>query len=97
MITTDVGTLLSKWAEARNTAAILDKKIAHYRRIMDDYMVKNNLDKYENDLYRVKKSTQQRNVMTKNKVPKEVWDEYSVPQQVLVLTLTEKISKKNRK
>lgn len=92
----DVDTLLEKWADARNNIAALEKKVDNYKKIMKQYFLKNNIQKYENDFFKVKQSTQTRSFITKKNVPNEVWEQYSKPQQIEFLSLLEKKSTRNK-
>lgn len=86
-------TILSKWAKTRSQRDELDKKIIKYRKLVDNYLKKNNLAKYENEDYIVKKMQQNRTFMYKKDVPLDVWKTYSVPKVIDTVLLTEKKKK----
>lgn len=88
----DVDALLDKWADARNTISVLEKRVENYKKVMKQYLARNNLTKYENDFFIVRQGTQNRSFVTKKNVPEDVWDMYAKPQKIDFLTLTEKKS-----
>jgi len=89
----DIDQLLEKWADARNTAAALEKKMDNYKKIMKQYLIRNNITKYENDFFKVKQSIQNRSIIHKKDVPKEIWDQFAKSKDIEFITLTEKKSK----
>jgi len=89
----DIDQLLEKWADARNTVATLEKKMDNYKKIMKQYLIRNNITKYENDFFKVKQSVQNRSIIHKKDVPKEIWDQFAKSKDIEFLTLTEKKSK----
>lgn len=88
----DVDALLDKWADARNTISVLEKRVENYKKVMKQYLARNNLTKYENDFFIVRQGTQNRSFVTKKNVPDDVWEMYAKPQKIDFLTLTEKKS-----
>jgi hypothetical protein len=92
---TEIDTVLEKWDECRQNMDLLEKKIKRYRQTVENFLQKNNLDQYENSKFKVKRSVQQRSLLTKKMVPKDVWETYSLPQRVEFLLLTDKSKRKN--
>lgn len=92
----DIDRVLEKWVAARNNIAILEKKIDNYKKLMTQFMSRNNLTKYENDVCRVKQSKQNRSFIIKKDVPQEIWEQYAKPQQIEFLTITEKKTSKQQ-
>lgn len=92
----DIDQLLEKWADARNSIAVLEKRVDNYKKIMKQHLVRNNIKKYENDFFRVSLSTQNRSIVHKKDVPKEVWDMYAKQKDIEFMTLTEKKSKSQK-
>ena len=88
----DVDALLERWADARNTISTQEKRVENFKKVMKQYLVRNNLTKYENDYFIVRLGTQNRAIVTKKNVPSEIWDMYAKPQKIDFLTLTEKKS-----
>ena len=86
----NVEELLKNWAEARKQMSLLDKKMLHYKKIMAKYMTQNDLKQYENDHFRVRLGTQNRNMMHKKDVPASIWDQYATSRQIQVMFFTEK-------
>lgn len=86
----DMDQLLEKWADARNTAAALEKKMDNYKKIAKQYMLRNNIKKYENEFFKLSLSTHNRTSVHKKDVPKEIWDQYAKSKDVEYITLTEK-------
>lgn len=89
--------VLEKWEECRRTIETMEKKIKKYRTIVENYMETHNLSVFENQKYKIKKNIQQRSLLTKKMVPKEIWDKYSLPQRVEFLTLTQKKAPSKKK
>lgn len=86
----DLNNILEKWADARNQLAVLEKRVAQYKKMMEKYMTQNNLKQYENDYFRVRLGTQNRTIIHKKDVPANVWEQYATPQQIQFITFTEK-------
>lgn len=86
----EIHSLLEKWEDCRRTIDMMEKKIKRYRQTVEQYLEKNNLSEFENERFKVKRNIQQRSLLTKKMVPKEVWEMYSLPQRVEFITLTEK-------
>lgn len=82
--------ILEKWDECRRTIETMEKKIKKYRDTVENYMETRNLTVFENAKFKVKKNVQQRSLLTKKMVPKDVWDMYSLPQRVEFLSLIHK-------
>ena len=91
----DLDVVLEKWEECRRTIDQLEKKIQRYRSTVERFMETKGVEAYENSKFKVKKSVQQRSLLTKKMVPKDVWEMYSLPQRVEFLVLTDKSKKKN--
>lgn len=89
----DMDQLLEKWADARNTAAALEKKMDNYKKIAKQYLLRNNIKKYENDFFKLSQSVHERTSVQKKDVPKDVWDQYAKSKDVEYMTLTEKKAK----
>jgi hypothetical protein len=92
----DMDQLLEKWADARNAAAALEKKMDNYKKIAKQYMLVNNIKKYENDFFKLSQSTHSRASVQKKDVPKEIWDQYAKSKDVEYITLTEKKAKQKQ-
>lgn len=93
----DIQAMIEKWDDCRKNIELLEKKIKRYRNQMENYMQTNNLDVYETSKFKVKKNVQQRALLTKKMVPKEIWDTYSLPQRIEFLSLTDKTLSKKKK
>ena len=93
----DIQAMIEKWDDCRKNIDLLEKKIKRYRSQMENYMQTNNLDVYETSKFKVKKNVQQRALLTKKMVPKEIWNTYSLPQRIEFLSLTDKTLSKKKK
>lgn len=92
----DIDQLLEKWADARSTISTLEKKVDNYKKIAKQYLIRHNLTKYENDFFKLRQSTQNRSIMHKKDVPKDVWAQYARAKDIEFLTLTEKKATKTK-
>lgn len=82
--------MLERWADTRNQISALEKRVENYKKLMRQYLLRNNLTKYENDMFRVRLTNQNRSFVHKKDVPKEIWDQFAKEKDIEVLTLTEK-------
>jgi hypothetical protein len=92
----DMDQLLEKWADARSAAVALEKKMDNYKKIAKQYLLRNNIKKYENDFFKLSQSTHNRTSVQKKDVPKEIWDQYAQSKDVEYITLTEKKAKQSQ-
>ena len=92
----DIDQLLEKWADARSAAAALEKKMDNYKKIAKQYMLLNNIKKYENNFFKLSQSTHNRTSVQKKDVPKEIWEQYAKSKDVECITLTEKKAKQKQ-
>lgn len=83
--------LIQKYQEAKTQMVLYEKKIQKYRKKIEEELQKQNLTKYENDVYVIHNRTQQRFMIHKKDVPETVWKEYAKPQQISFLCIREKI------
>lgn len=82
--------ILQKWDEARKQSVELEKKMDKYKKMIGNYLAKKNLQSLETAEFCVKKRIQNRNVLTKKSIPKDVWDQYATLQRVEFLVLCPK-------
>ena len=86
----DMDQLLEKWADVRTRIAVLEKQMDNYKKVAKQYMVRNNIKKYENEFFRLSLSVHERTSVHKKDVPKEIWEQYVKSKDVEYMTLTEK-------
>jgi len=92
----DMDQLLEKWADARSMSAVLEKKMDNFKKIAKQYLLRNNIKKYENDFFKLTQSTHNRTSVQKKDVPNEIWDQYAKSKDVEYITLTEKKAKQSQ-
>lgn len=90
----DIDKMLEKWATTRNSMNELEKKIDNYKKIMKQYLKRNDIKKYENGTYKVSLSNHERTSIQKKDIPKDIWNMYAKSKDVEYLTLTETKPKK---
>jgi hypothetical protein len=88
--------LLEKWADTRNNIATLEKKVDNYKKIAKQYLLRNNIKKYENEFFKLSQSVHERTSVQKKDVPKEIWEQYAKSKDVEYMTLTEKKAKQSQ-
>ena len=92
----DMDQLLEKWADTRNMIVALEKKMDNYKKIAKQYLLRNNIKKYENEFFRLSLSVHERTSVHKKDVPKEIWEQYAKSKDVEYMTLTEKKAKQSQ-
>ena len=92
----DMDQLLEKWADTRNNIATLEKKVDNYKKIAKQYLLRNNIKKYENEFFKLSQSVHERTSVQKKDVPKEIWEQYAKSKDVEYMTLTEKKAKQSQ-
>jgi hypothetical protein len=92
----DMDQLLEKWADTRNNIATLEKKVDNYKKIAKQYLLRNNVKKYENEFFKLSQSVHERTSVQKKDVPKEIWEQYAKSKDVEYMTLTEKKAKQSQ-
>lgn len=84
--------LLAKWGEYKKTHEELEQKLEKYKEKITKYLRENNLDKYENGSFTTKKIVQNRENVSKQSLPEELWKKYAVTKPVEFFVITKKKS-----
>lgn len=74
----ELDTVLRKWSSAKSKIESLNKKIEKYKGIIEKEMKNKNTNKLSAGGYNVTKREMVREYITKNTVPKQIWDQYCV-------------------
>jgi hypothetical protein len=93
----DISELLKKWAETKKEISSLEKKCDKYKKYIDAILENNNSDTVSSNEYILKKKIINKSTLSKNDVPKDIWNKYSkscsYPAYFLTSTKTKKRSK----
>ena len=73
----DIDNLLEKWHDAKEQISALEKKCEKYKKYSDLIMTHKNTDNLSNDNYTLTKRDMNRTILSKDDVPKDVWNKYS--------------------
>lgn len=71
----DIDEFLEKWFDAKQQISINEKKIEKYKRVADKLL--QDRDTLQSSKFQLKVRNQNRETLSKNNVPREVWDKYS--------------------
>lgn len=86
-------TLVAEWHKAREELHDAEARVDKMKQKVQDYMIRHQMESYEDGRFQIKKQVQQRSLMTKKMIPPEIWERYALPQRIEFLQLIEK--KKN--
>ena len=73
----NVDNFLENWYHVKQQIIELEAKIDKYKKIATDYMDNSNNDLIKNDKYKLEKKDMIRSSVSKNSLPKDIWDTYS--------------------
>lgn len=73
---TDITTLLERWSEAKKEMTELEKKVEKYKRLANRVMEQQGVDEFSSQSYTLKKKKITRKTISKQDVPKDVWEKY---------------------
>lgn len=90
MSSQDIDTLLTKWFETKEEISALEKKLEKYKKAALKIMETNNTDKLSNNSFLLKKRDITKATLSKDGVPKDVWEKYSKKSTYSAFYLTEK-------
>lgn len=90
-------TVLKKWSRAKSKVESLNKKIEKYKTVIDKEMKSKNTNKIIAGDYSVTKREMVREYITKNTIPKQIWDQYCVKCRYPAYYLSEKGATKRKK
>jgi hypothetical protein len=74
---TDIATLLERWSEAKAEMAELEKKVEKYKRLANRVMEQHGNYELSSSYYTLKKRKISRKTISKQDVPKDVWETYA--------------------
>jgi hypothetical protein len=74
----DINDLLENWHDTKQEIAALEKKCDKYKKLAEKIMIVTGDSKIESSSYSLSKRKMTRYQLTKQNVPKEIWDKYSV-------------------
>lgn len=75
---TDINQVIEKWEEAKDKLKILEEKIDKYKAYISKKMNEKGTDTIETENYKVSRQRASRTYMSKDRVPIDIWDRYSV-------------------
>lgn len=88
----DFKDFLSKYIETKNKLKELEKKTEKYNKMIQEYMVKENMNslihEHDNQRYKFKKSIVSRDTISKKDLPVDIWDKYSKSSSYVMLHLS---------
>lgn len=73
----DVNILLERWYETKEQISSLEKKLDKYKKYAEKIMDNNDLDSLSSHTFSLTKREMSRSILSKDDVPKEVWNKYS--------------------
>lgn len=74
----NVSRTLEKWYRAKEKLGKLEEEIKEYKRQIGREMNENNKESLESSEYKVTRRRNTRTYISKESVPKEIWDKYKV-------------------
>lgn len=75
--TTDIATLLERWSETKKEITELEKKLEKYKRLANRAMDQQNDNMISSTYYTLKRKIVSRKTISKQDVPKEIWERYA--------------------
>ena len=73
----DITNLLNHWMSTKNQIAKLELSIGKYKKLATKIMSKTDADTIQSDDYILKKRTLTKKTLSKDDVPKEIWERYA--------------------
>lgn len=86
----DISNLLQKWNDTKKEIASLEKKCEKYKKYVDAILENNDSDSLSSNNFILKKKIITKNTLSKNDVPKDIWNKYSKSCSYPAYYLTEK-------
>lgn len=86
--------ILTKFIETKSKIDELEKKHEKYRKMIEEYMMKEDLEKIEHynqvdgQKYKLKKMMMSRETISKKELPKDIWDKYCKSSTYSMIRLT---------
>ncbi len=73
----DINDLLENWHDTKKEIAELEKKCDKYKRLAERIMIAQGSSKLESSLFSLSKRNMNRQQLTRQNVPKDIWDRYA--------------------
>jgi hypothetical protein len=73
----DINDLLENWNDAKKEIAELEKKCDKYKRLAERIMIAQGGSKLESSSFSLSKRNMHRQQLTRQNVPKDIWDRYA--------------------
>ena len=89
-MSSNVSSLLKEWNDIKNHLKHLQHQDEHYRQEVQHIMNERNTNILKSRDFMCKRSTRSRESMSKNHVPRQIWNEYAIQTEYNVLSLTER-------
>ncbi len=86
----DLEQTLEKWYKNKSIISSLEKKVKKYREKIEKYMDENSLNKLESQHFKVKRTLQNRETISKKDLPRDIWDKYSKETSYYVYNIDDK-------
>lgn len=74
----NLDTILEKWQSAKKKISILEDKIEKYKKHISKTMYSQETVHLSGETYTVEKRKNTRNYLSKDSVPKEIWEKYKI-------------------
>jgi len=78
--------MLKKWESLKNEKEKLEKEIEECKKIATKYLNKENLDTVKTENYKLSRRRTTRSYISKENLPKDIWEKYSSRSSYDVLT-----------
>ena len=93
----NIDELLEKWYETKAEIVLLEKKCEKFKKCSEKIMDKLNKDKLTASKFVLKRVEMTRNTVSKNDIPKDIWNRYSKETKFSSFYLTPIVSKTKKK
>jgi hypothetical protein len=75
--TDDIDTLLEKWHDTKEQISILEKKLEKYKKYAERIMDNEDKDEINNSNYSLTRRNMSRTTLSKDDIPKDIWNKYA--------------------
>jgi len=75
--TDDVDTLLEKWHDTKEQISILEKRLEKYKKYAERIMDNEDKDEINNSNYSLTRRNMSRTTLSKDDLPKDIWNKYA--------------------
>ena len=75
--TDDVDTLLEKWHDTKEQISILEKRLENYKKYAERIMDNEDKDEINNSNYSLTRRNMSRTTLSKDDLPKDIWNKYA--------------------